>query len=57
MKIFVFSVVAFDTVKIQICLATQSDCLNLSFVKDINVVGKKMTRNGLRIPITIATTK
>ena len=56
-NIFVFSVVAFDTIKIQICLATQNDPLNLRFVKDTNVVGKKMTKNGLRIPITIATTK
>ena len=41
MNIAVFSVVAFDTIKIQIYLATQNDRLNLRFVKDINVVGKK----------------
>ena len=38
-------VVAFDPIKIQTCLAPQNDCQNLSFVKDIYVVGEKMTRN------------
>ena len=41
MKIFVFSVVAFDTIKIYTCWAYQNDCNNCSFVKDINVVDKK----------------
>ena len=38
-------------------LSNSNDRLNLSFVKNINVVGKKMTRIGLKMPITIATTK
>ena len=41
-----YFVVAFDPIKIQTCLALQNDCQNLSFVKDIYVVGEKMTRNG-----------
>ena len=43
---FVFYVVAFDSIKIQTPLAPQNDRHNLSFVKDICVAGKKMTRNG-----------
>ena len=31
----------FQKIEIQTCLAPQNDCLNLSFVKDIYVVGKK----------------
>ena len=42
----VFYVVAFDSNKIQACQAHQNDCLKLNFVKDINVVGQKMTRKG-----------
>ena len=41
----VFYVVAFDPIKILTCMALQNDCQNLSFVKAINVVGKKMARN------------
>ena len=36
---------AFDPIKIQTLYASQNDHRNLSFVKDINVVGIKMTRN------------
>ena len=43
---FVFYVVAFDSIKIQTPLAPQNDRQDLSFVKDIYVVGEKMTRNG-----------
>ena len=35
----------------------QNDRLNPSFVKDINVVGKEMTRNGRKMCITIVTTR
>jgi hypothetical protein len=42
----VFYVVAFDPNQIQACWAHQNDHLKLNFVKDINVVGKKMTRKG-----------
>ena len=40
-KIFVIYFIGFDPIKIQPCQA-----LNLSFVKDINAVCEKMTRNG-----------
>ena len=53
MKFFVFSVIAFNTIKIQ--TYAQNDCLNHSFVKYINVVGKKMTKNGLKMVISIVT--
>ena len=43
-------VVAFDPIKIQTRLAPQNDRQHLSFVKDINVVGEKMTRNGHKMP-------
>ena len=43
---FVFYVVAFDSIKIQTPLASQNDRHNLSFVKDICVAEKKLTRNG-----------
>ena len=32
-------------------LAPQNDCLNLSFVKEIHVVGIKMARSGLKMAI------
>ena len=44
---FIFE--AFDLIEVQTCLAPQNDHRNLSFVKDIYVVGKKMTRNGCKI--------
>ena len=37
--------VALDPIKILTCWTLQSDSQNLSFVKAINVVGKKMARN------------
>ena len=43
---FVFYVVVFHPIKKMTCLALQHDRQNLCFVKDIYVVGKKMTRNG-----------
>ena len=43
---FVFYAVALDPIKIWTCLAPQNDHQHLSFVKDYNVVGKKMIRNG-----------
>ena len=41
----VFYVIAFDLIKILKSWASQNDCQNLSFVKAIIVVGKKMARN------------
>ena len=42
---FVFCLVAFDLIELLKHLASQNDPQNLSFVKDKNAVGKKMTRN------------
>ena len=43
---------AFDSIKIYTLDASQNDCRNPSFVKDINVVGNKMTRNGPEMTIS-----
>ena len=43
-------VVAFDPIMNQTRLAPQNDHQHLSFVKDINVVGEKKTRNGRKMP-------
>jgi hypothetical protein len=45
-----YYVVAFDPIKIYTHLAPQNDRLNLSFVKDIYVVAKKMARNDQKWP-------
>ena len=45
MKKIVIHVAVFDPIKISISWAHQNDCQKLSFVKAINVVGRKMTRN------------
>ena len=44
-----FFIVAFYLIEIYTCLAPQNDHQHLSFVKDIYVVCKKMTRNGYEI--------
>ena len=36
--------------KIQRCLTPQNDCQHLSFVKNIYVVGEKMTKNDRKKP-------
>jgi hypothetical protein len=46
-----FWVLTFEPNKLQTCLAPQNDLLNLSFVKEIDVVGKKMARNGRKTAI------
>ena len=51
----VFNVLAFDPIEGQILLTTQNDHQNLSFLKNTNVVGKKMTRKGLKMGITKVT--
>ena len=38
------NVLAFDPIKIYTLYASQNDSQNLSFVKDTNVVGDKLTR-------------
>ena len=40
MEMFAFCVINFEPIKIQTCSVPQNDHLNLSFVKDIHVVGK-----------------
>ena len=46
-----YYVVAFDPNKIYTHWAPQNDRMNLSIVKDIYVVAKKMTRNGWKMAI------
>ena len=46
-----YFVVAFDPIKISTHYAPQNDRWNLSFVKDIYVVAKKMTTNGRKMAI------
>ena len=41
----------FDTIEVQTRSAPQNDCLNLSFVKDIYVNGRKLARNGRKTSI------
>ena len=41
-----FCVINFEPIEVQTHLAPQNDRLNLSFVKDINVFGKKVAKNG-----------
>ena len=43
-------VIALDPIRIWTHYAPQNDRLNLSFVKDFHVVGKKMARNGHKWP-------
>ena len=43
---FLIFVITFEPIEVQTCSAPQNDRLNFSFVKDIEVVGKKMARNG-----------
>ena len=49
MKKIVIHVVVFDPIKILVCWAYQNDHQNLTFVKAINVVGRKITRNTRKI--------
>ena len=49
-----FYVVAFDPIMFYTCQGYQNESLNLSFVQDINVVGKKMTRNSRKMAKLIA---
>ena len=45
-KKIVFYVVVLDPIRIQISQAHQNDHQNLIFMRDINVVAKKIARNG-----------
>ena len=46
MEILIFYAILFEPIMVQKRSAPQNDSLNLSFVKDIYVVAKKMTTNG-----------
>ena len=48
---FAFYVINFEPIEVQTCSAPQNDSLNLSFVKDVSVVAKKMAKNGCKIAI------
>ena len=48
---FAFCFIMFEPIKIETYLVPQNDRLNLSLVKDIYVVGKKMARNGRKTDI------
>ena len=45
----VFYVVVSDQIGIYINWAHKNDCQNLSFLRDINEVAKKMVRNGCKM--------
>ena len=49
---FFQNVVAYDPIKILTHYAPQNDRRNLSFVKDINVVGNKLARNTPKMTIS-----
>ena len=51
MEIFAFCAITFEPIKIETCLVPQNDRLNLSFVNNINVDGKKTARNGRKSAI------
>ena len=51
LHVFFIFVITFEPKKIQTRLAPQNDRLNLSFVKYIHVVGKTITRSGLKTSI------
>ena len=44
-----FCLVAFDLIELLMHLAPQNDPQHLSFVKDINALGKKMIRTGRKM--------
>ena len=46
---FVFFLVAFNPIELLTYLAPQNDPQDLSFVKDIQAIGKEMTRNGCKM--------
>ena len=50
-NIFAFCVIFFETIEVQTRSAPQNDRLNLSFVKDIYVNGRKLARNGQKTTI------
>ena len=51
--VFVSFVITFVPIKIQTYSAPQNDRLNLSFVKDVHVVGERIARNGRKMAIGV----
>jgi hypothetical protein len=51
---FAFYVITFEPIEVQTRSALQSDRLNLSFVKDIYVDGRKLARNGQKMTFYIS---
>ena len=51
MEIFAFCVINFEPIEVQTHSAPQNDRLNLSLVKDIDVDGGKVARNGRKTAI------
>ena len=54
MEIFAFCVITFEPIEVQTCLSPQNDRLNLSFVKDIHVDGRKLARNGRKTALFVS---
>ena len=50
-EIFAFCVITFEPINIQTHSAPQNNRLNFSFVENVHVVGKKMTRSGRKTDI------
>jgi hypothetical protein len=50
-NMFAFCVITFEPIELQTRSAPQNDRLNLSFVKDTYVDGKKVARNGRKMAI------
>ena len=48
---FVFCIITFEPIKIKTHSTPQNDRLNLSFLKDVYSVGKKMTKNGRKMTV------
>jgi len=49
--LYYYNALAFDPIEIQTHYAPQNDRLNLSFLKDFDVDGKKMARKGHKMAI------
>ena len=46
-----FCVIKFVPIKIKTHKAPQNDRLNLSFVKDVHIIGEKMARSGCKTAV------
>ena len=50
---FAFCVITFEPIEVHTCSAPQNDRLNLSLVKENNVDGGKLARNGRKMTILV----